>query len=1020
MLRISVLGPVEVSRDGEPLAIPGGKTTELLVRLAVEAGLYVRTERLVEDLWAEGAAGTSRNTLQSKVSRLRRAFGDPGAIVAGEGCYRLAVDPACVDSLAVLGDAAAAARILEEGDHRAAAERSEAALGMFRGELLQSAGDGEWVTQHRGRLEEAQLKLIETGFSARLRLGEAGETIGGLEAAVAEHPYQEGLWELLITALYRTGRQAEALEAYQRVRVRLLDDLGLAPGPRLQRLELQVLAHDPDLEAGVTSPSPGTDEVAGNLPVLSSRLVGRDDETAAVEELVENERLVEIVGPGGVGKTALAIAAGRLLAATEPGSGGVWLVRLEAVRTADEILDALIAALNVAGGEPALIERLRAGPSVVILDNCEHVHEAVAALALRLLETTSELRLLCTSQVALGIDGESVLELAPLGLPEAVELFGLRSIARRGGRPVAEPGEEVEELCRSLDGLPLAIELAAARTKTLSVGEIGRRLDDRFGILADPTSSKPERRRALRATIGWSYELLFPDDKRGLWSLSAFAGGGRLAAVESVMEALDVPAPAAIDVIERLTSRSLVLVDEDPETERRFRLLDSIRAFAREAVAAAGLGDRAAAAHAAWLARAAESSTAGVRSARQAEYLAFARAERANVDAALSWCVEHDPLLALRIVNGFGWAWIVLGDSRGAQRVLTALGAAAEEATAPERANALLLASWLEASTDQLELAREHVDAARRFAEEAGEAELEARACYHLAYVVSHHGDFGAALELTDRCTALYEGFDRPWDQAANALFAARAAISAGDRERSVRARDQVEYWLRIVEDPWLHVRRDAMLGELARVEHRFDDAVLHIGRAAEVSDRLGFRQTEAYQLSSLGRAQCQAGDYEAGAATIALAIEKAEGTGDSRLAALARVHLGRVLRALGRTSEAREALAAADEWHRGAGGGEQAALGACLLAALDAADGAEGAVPRLEAILADARRDDDAPVEVFALDALARAAAGAGDREASRRFGSAADLRMEAAAHFVSELDRVDAPPRDGARHAG
>ena len=200
------------------------------------------------------------------------------------------------------------------------------------------------------------------------------------------------------------------------------------------------------------------------------------------------------------------------------------------------------------------------------------------------------------------------------------------------------------------------------------------------------------------------------------------------------------------------------------------------------------------------------------------------------------------------------------------------------------------------------------------------------------------------------------------------------------------------------------------MLGELARLEHRFDDAVLHIGRAASTSGRLGFLQTEAYQLSSLGRAQCQAGDYAAGAATLALATEKAEATGDARLAALARVHQGRVLRALGRVEAARAALEAADAWHRSAGGGEQAALGDCLLAALDAADRVPGANARLAAILDDARRRDDAPVEVFALDALGRVAAQAGDAATAQDLCEAADRRMDAASHFIAELDRVDA----------
>ena len=196
--------------------------------------------------------------------------------------------------------------------------------------------------------------------------------------------------------------------------------------------------------------------------------------------------------------------------------------------------------------------------------------DAAAALAVRLLDAAPALRILATSQVALGVDGEALYELAPLALDDAVELFTRRA---------ARHGDDPTELCRALDGLPLAIELAAARTKTLSIEEIARRIDDRFSVLRDPTSRKPERRRALKATIGWSYDLLFPDDQRGLWALATFSGGAPLAAVESVLAALDVPASAAIDVVGRLAGRSLVIVDGD-----RYRLLDSIRAFALEAM----------------------------------------------------------------------------------------------------------------------------------------------------------------------------------------------------------------------------------------------------------------------------------------------------------------------------------------------------------------------------------------------------------------------------------------------------
>ena len=212
------------------------------------------------------------------------------------------------------------------------------------------------------------------------------------------------------------------------------------------------------------------------------------------------------------------------------------------------------------------------------------------------------------------------------------------------------------------------------------------------------------------------------------------------------------------------------------------------------------------------------------------------------------------------------------------------------------------------------------------------------------------------------------------------------------------------------MDDPWLHVRGEAMLGELARLQRRFDDAVGHIGRAAERSRQLGFQQTEAYQVMSLGRAQCQAGDYETGSATLRLAIDKAQTIGDVRLAALARVNLGRVLRALGEIAEARASLEAATAWHREAGGGEQAALGECLLAAMDAVDQVPDAEERLESILDEARGADDAPVEVFALDALAHIAAARGDGGTARALCEAADRRMEAAAHVITDRDRTDA----------
>ena len=1011
MYSIALLGPIEIRRDGEVVSLPGGKTTELLVRLALDAGVMVRAEQLIEDLWGE-SGGIEKNTLHSKVSMLRRALGDAAVVTGGRNGYTLNVDPSAVDAIDILRVASIAKEGSARGDHRAAVDGCRRALEMFRGDILCDAGDGDWVIPHRVHLEEVRLGLFHDLLAARLELGDAPEAIGELETLVARHPLRESLWVLLITALYRSNRQADALAAYKRIRMHLADELGLDPGPRLQQLEQQILAHDEVLRRADPMP---TDEVTTNLPALSAALVGRADDVATIQSLVARERLVTVVGPGGVGKTALAIETGRQLSASGAFTvGGVWLVRLETATTASAVVDAVIGAVGVPGGERALFDRLRSSETLLVMDNCEHVVDSVADLAVRLLDACPALHLLATSQVALDIDGETAVELAPLPLADAVELFGQR-ISTHGRHRSGDDPLQVEDLCRSLDGLPLAIELAAARTKTLSVSDIVRRLDDRFNVLSDPASRRPERRRALRSTIAWSYDLLFPDDQKGLWALSTFAGGAPLDATEQVLHSLGVPASATIDVVGRLASRSLLIADDDAATGSvRYRLLDSIRAFARDAMADAGNEADALDSHARWIAEAAAVSTDGVRSHAQGEYLAFARRERANIDAALAWSGANDPGRALEIAVGFGWAWIVLGDSRGAERLLAALEAVDGRASPRDEATALLFTGWIQASLGNLDSAHDHIARAQALADRADDVELQARALYYLAYVVSHGGRWADALDLTERSAALYDTIDRPWDQASIALFAARAANSAGDVARASSACATVRHWLRALDDPWLHVRGEAVLGELARIEHRFDDAVAHLTRAARTSATRGFRQTEAYQLSSLGRAQCQAGDYHTGADTLELALTKAEATGDPRLAALIRVHLGRVLRGLGRPGDARIALDAAAAFHRAAGGGEQAALGDCLLAALDAADAIPDARERLAVLLDNARADNDAPVEVFALDALARVAFAAGDAATAHELTSAADLRMADAAHFITEQDRVDVPARN------
>ena len=432
-MQIALLGPLEVTREDEPVHVPRGKASEVLARLALEPGVVVSAERLVEDLWVGGATMTRRNTLQSKVAMLRRAVGD-AEVVSRDGGYALSVAASQVDALVALRHTTTAVRLRGAAEAERAGEVSASALALYRGQVLHVAGDADWATVPRTRLEEARLTLLEVNFWARIHVGDVATVIGELEAAAASYPFQESLWELLITALYRAGRQADALTTYQRVRQHLADELGLDPGLGLQQLEQRILVQDPSIGAPLRVP--GGDlapRQRGNLPRLSAGLMGRESEVSSVRDLLTTARLVDIVGPGGVGKTALALEVGRDLSSSDGERDGVWLARLEAASSESDVVDALVAALGVPG-EAALLERISNSEALVILDNCEHVLDAVSALALRLLDMAPALRILCTSQVPLGIDGEQVFELTPLALARC------RAAVHRTSRRRPAPG----------------------------------------------------------------------------------------------------------------------------------------------------------------------------------------------------------------------------------------------------------------------------------------------------------------------------------------------------------------------------------------------------------------------------------------------------------------------------------------------------------------------------------------------------------------------------------------------------
>ena len=1005
---MAVLGPVEVHRDELRVGLPTGKTTEVLVRLALDAGRVVSVDRLIEDVWAD-AVNTGRNTLQSKVSQLRKALQDPELLRGGRGGYALDVDPTSVDALRAAGLAASAAAARRTGDATTAVALAAEGLALFRGEVLVDVGDSDWLQAQRAQLEEVRMGLLEDLFAARVDLGAGGEVVGELEGLTERYPLREGLWSSLVTALYRAGRQAEALAAYSRVRTLLVDELGVEPGPTLQVLETQILRQSPALHAYPTGSAAEEDlaSTPNNLPSLSSPLVGRAADLATLALLTRDHRLVTLAGPAGVGKTRLAIDVVR----SRQAPGGVWLVRLDAADSTTSLARLAAETLHLPGGEQSLVERLAGAETVLVLDGCEHVVDAVAALVGALLDEAPHLHVIATSQVPLGLDGEVVHQIEPLTATDAVELFEARAVATRSRFALdADTTPIVHDVCVALDGLPLAIELAAARTRSLSVHEISRRLDDRFTLLRDPTSRRPERRRALAAAIAWSYDLLFPDDQRGLWALSYFSGGAPLEATEVVLARLDVPETSAVDVVSRLVARSLAYLEVSPDGSVRYRLLDSIRAYALDRLRESGLHDTAAAAHAMWYATLADRCAATVRGSGQAEAVATVRAERANIDVALTWAAAHDPLLGGRIAMGFGWTWVVLGDGvAGAERLRSAL-AAADTLPRQTRAAGLLVAGWLEASAGNLARAQADLDEALQIADELADTRLRADADRHRAFLSIQLGRPADVMDLASSSITASRALRLSWETAAALVLRAYGSIMVGDTAHAGQDADEAIHLLDPLEDSWGLVHAEAMLGAIAQAEHRFGDAAEHLARAAAQSELLGFVGQAALHLASLGRVQQRAGDPHAAILTLNRAILAATDSGDLRLAATARLHLARLRRTTGEADAARSLLEQNDRWYQAAGGGEGALLTRCLLAAVDAQNGTGERSQQLLDILEEGRRVGDPEVQVHATDALARLADQRGELTLARDLLRAADEIAVAAPHVVDSRDRVDA----------
>ncbi|WP_155058057.1 AfsR/SARP family transcriptional regulator [Streptomyces blattellae] len=628
-----ILGPLEVRRDGHPVGIGATKLRLLLAALLAEANQVVTVERLMSRLWGDQPPKDARNTLQNYVLRLRRALdcsADTTPVLTHPRGYVIKVDPDALDlhrftALVLQGRTA-----LKEATAASAAQALREALALWRGEPLSDL-PAECLPDFVPALNEQRLDALELRIDADLVLGRAADVLPELRALIGAHPLRERFWAQRMLALSRCGRQGEALECYREVARLLADELGVAPGPELKRLHQRLLAAAPDLNEGPDRTTAALPRGIGNLPIEMTTFVGREAQLAQVRALLASARVVTLTGVGGVGKTRLALRAAADLEPAFP--DGVRLADL-APLTGPELLDRAVAealGLRDHSARPAvdtILDHLRDQRLLLVLDNCEHLVDDVAELVLRMARAAPGLRLLATSRQRLGLPGEHVLTVPSLTVPEAVSPSVIQradvspsviqradvspsAIQRADGVLCFEDGTSdrseavrlfvdravaavpafritsrnrgvIAQLCRRLDGLPLAIELAAVRLSTMTADEILERLDDRFRLLSVPYGHPSTRyQHTLRGVVDWSYDLC-TQQERLLWSrLSVFAGGFDLEAAEAVCGGEGIAREEVLNLLAGLVNKSIVAVNSSGD-RARYSLLETIRQYGQQ------------------------------------------------------------------------------------------------------------------------------------------------------------------------------------------------------------------------------------------------------------------------------------------------------------------------------------------------------------------------------------------------------------------------------------------------------
>ncbi|GII64605.1 hypothetical protein Skr01_46900 [Sphaerisporangium krabiense] len=645
---VRLLGPLEVLGPAGRVPLVGMRQRTLIALLALRIGEIVTYERLVDGLWGEDPPLTALASLRSHVARVRRALADAGLpeVLATRGRgYSLDLAPGAVDAWRFEWHVGAARRASARAEPARAAEELSRGLALWRAEVLVDCQVWGWGDGEAARLRELRISATEDRWAAGLRSAGPVEAIGELERLVGAHPLRERLWELLVEALHLAGRHGEALAVYHRARAVLAGELGVEPGAAMRRLHAVILA-DNARQAGPSTAGDVPRRPASGLPVPLTELIGRESELGEAITVLGSHRLITLTGAGGCGKTRLGIAVASQMAGDF--ADGACFVDLAPVKDPHMAAAAVVASLGLPeppGSDPGrtLALGLRDRELLLVLDNCEHVREGCRSLVIRLLSACAKVRVLATTRIRLDVPGELVRHIPPLPVPDpsrhdtlaqvmtfaSARLFQARVWERTGARITEADAPALARVCAGLDGLPLALELAAARKPMLTVPEIADRLGDRLRVFRDDAATP--RHRSLRATLDWSHELLSDSEQALFRRLAVFAGGFTLDAAQALWP------EETLAMLGALVDKSVVMTEQHGVCSR-YRLLETARAYAAERLARAVPGEEAEArgAHADYFLHLAEAD-------RHRDGTDLLAGEHDNLRAAMSWLSAQPP-----------------------------------------------------------------------------------------------------------------------------------------------------------------------------------------------------------------------------------------------------------------------------------------------------------------------------------------------------------------------------------------